>query len=78
MSAKEYPWGKKYPRIRTIHLNRWERPLRATVWTRYGIVKIVWKDVAGKRRWFATGTDKAKLEAVAAIEHIQQLAETIH
>ncbi len=40
------------PRIRSIHLNRWERPLRATVWTEYGSVKVAWKDVAeGRDFW---------------------------
>jgi hypothetical protein len=39
--------GSGYPRIRSIHLNRWERPRRVTVWTKYGMVKVVWRDVAG-------------------------------
>ena len=78
MSTEEYPWGKRDPRIRSIHLNRWERPLRATVWTRFGIVKVVWKDVAENRCWFATGTEKAKQEAVAAIEHIEQMCQSMH
>ena len=67
-----------YPRIRSVHLNRWERPQRATVWTTYVIVKVVWKDVAENRCWFATGTEKAKQEAVAAIEHIEQMCQSMH
>ena len=78
MSTEEHPWGEEYPRIRTIHLNRWERPQRATVWTKYGIVKVVWKDVAGDRCWFATGADAAKKDAIAAIEHIEQMCESMH
>ena len=79
MSGKEHPWGKRYPRIRSVHLNRLERPLRATVWTKYGIVKVVWRNVGGKdRNWFATGTEEAKREAVPAIEHIEQMCETMH
>ena len=74
MSAKEHPWGKRYPRIRSIHLNRWERPLRATVWTRYGMVKVVWRD----GNWFASGSEEAKGEAVAAIEHVEQMCLSMH
>ena len=78
MSGKEHPWGKRYPRIKSIHLNRWERPLRATVWTKYGIVKVLWKDVGEDRCWFASGKEEAKQEAVAAIEHIEQMCLSIH
>ena len=74
----ECPWGKDYPRIRSIHLNKWERPLRASVWTKFGLVKVVWKDVAGERCWFSSGTGDAKREAVPAIEHICQMCETMH
>ena len=65
-----------YPRIRSIHLNRWERPRRATVWTKYGIVKVARKDAAGKRCGFSSGSGDAKREAVPAIEHIEQM--TMH
>ena len=67
-----------YPRIRSVHLNRWERPSRATVWTKYGMVKVVWKDLAGNRCWFSSGTGDAKREAVPAIEHIEQMCMTMH
>ena len=67
-----------YPRIRSVHLNRWERPRRATVWTKCGVVKVVWKDVAGNRCWFSSGTDNAKREAVPSIEHIEQMCQTMH
>ena len=77
MSQKN-PWGEQYPRIRSIHLNQYERPLRATVWTKYGMVKVAWKDVAGSRCWFSSGTGDAKREAVSAIEHIEQMCETMH
>jgi len=78
MSAEKPPKGKRYPRIRSIHLNRWECPLRATVWTHYGIVTVIWKGVAGNRSWFAIGTEDAKREAVPAIEHIEQMCQTVH
>jgi len=76
--SRKNPWGTQYPRIRSIHMNRYERPLRATVWTKYGMVKVVWKDVAGERCWFSSGTGDAKREAVPAIEHICQMCETMH
>jgi hypothetical protein len=76
--SRNYPWGTQYPRIRSIQLNRWERPLRATVWTKYGMVKVVWRDVAGSRCWFSSGTEKAKAEAVPALEHICQMCQTMH
>ena len=75
---RKNPWGTQYPHIRSIHLNRYERPLRATVWTKFGMVKVVWKDVAGERCWFSSGTGDAKREAVPAIEHIGQMCETMH
>lgn len=76
--SRKGPWGKDYPRIRTIHLNRHERPQRATVWTKHGTVKVVWKDVAGSRCLFSSGTGDAKREAVPAIEHIEQMCESMH
>lgn len=65
-------------RIRTIHLNSMEHPLRATIWTNHGMVKVVWKDVAGDRCWLSSGTGDAKRDAVPAIEHIEQMCETMH
>jgi len=64
-----------YPRIRSVHLNRWERPRSATVRTKYGMVKVVWKDVAEDRCWFSSGTCDAKLELVPAFEHIEQMCQ---
>jgi len=51
--------------------------LRTTVWTKYGSVKVVWKDVAEGRRRFSSGTGDAKREAVPAIEHIEQMWESM-
>jgi|GEM_PF-546451 len=76
MSQKN-PWGKNYPRIRSIHLNRYERPLRATVWTKFVMVKVVWRDVGGESCWFSSGTGDAKREAVPAIEHIEAMCQSV-
>ena len=64
--------------IRSVRFDRDERPLRATVWTKHGIVRVEWMDVAGDRCWFTSGTDNAKREAVPAIEHIEAMCETMH
>jgi len=66
------------PRIRAIHLNRWERLLRATVWTRFGLVKIAWRDLHGETCWFSSGRLEAKREAVLAIERIEQMCQPMH
>ena len=52
--------ARDYPRIHSIRFDRDERPLRATVWTKYGPVHVEWVDVAGDRRWFTSGTGDAK------------------
>jgi len=41
-------------------------------------VRVEWKDVAGDRCWFASGTGDAKREAVTAIERIEQMCQTMH
>ena len=51
--------------------------MRATVRTKYGSVKVVWKDVAEGRCWFSSGTGDAKREAVPAIEQIEQMCEPV-
>jgi len=63
--------------IRIIHLNRWEHPLRASIWTNHGTVEVVWQDVAGDRCWFSSGTGDAKREALPAIEHVEQMCLTM-
>lgn len=70
--------ARQYPRIRSIHLNRWERPKRATIWTKFGMVKVVWRSVAGESKWFSAGSPDAQEEAVPAIEHVEQMCQTMH
>jgi len=65
-------------RIRSIHLDRYERPLGASVWTQYGIVQVKWQVVSGDRCWLSAGIGDAKREAVPAIEHIEQMCESMH
>jgi hypothetical protein len=67
-----------YPGIRSIHFDQDQRPKRATISTNHGPVLVVWKDVAGDRCWIANGTGDAKREAVPAIEHIEQMCQTMH
>lgn len=64
-------------RIRSIRFDRDERPTRATVWTKYGIVKAEWIEVAGDRCWFTSGTGDAKREAVPALERIELMCQSL-
>jgi len=41
-------------------------------------VRVEWKDVAGDRCWFSSGTGDAKREVVTAIERIEQMCQTMH
>jgi hypothetical protein len=65
-----------YPGIRSIHFDRAQRPKRATISTNHGPVRVVWKDVAGDRCWFSSGTGDAKREAVPAIRHLEQMCRS--
>ena len=65
----------KRPRIRVVHFTRNELPRRAKIWTRFGWVRVEWRDVAGDWCWFATGNKKARQEALPAIEHVEQLSQ---
>ena len=61
--------------IRSLHLDRHERPVGAVVVTRHGLVRVEWLDVAGDRCWFSRGSGDAKREAVPAIEHIEAMCQ---
>ena len=43
-------------RIVSITFDRNELPVRATLRTRLGPVKVFWQDVCGDRCWFTSGT----------------------
>jgi hypothetical protein len=70
--------NEQAPRIRSLHFDRHERPARAVIIARHGIVRVEWLEVAGDRCWFASGTGDAKREAVPAIEHIEAMCQTMH
>ena len=70
--------GGHCPRIRSLHFDRHERPARAVVVTRHGLVRVEWLEVAGDRCRWRTSTGDAKREAVPAIEHIEQMCQTMH
>jgi len=77
--AAHTPCAPRYPRIRSLQFDRHERPARAVVVTRHGLVRVEWLEVAGGDRcWFASGTGDAKREAVPAIEHIEAMCMTMH
>lgn len=54
-------------RLSSLTFDRQERPSRATIRTPYGTVRVVWRDVAGDRCWFTTGSTEAKKAALPAI-----------
>ena len=65
------------PSIRSLRFDRHERPARAVVVTRHGLVRVEWLPVAGDRCWFSSGTGDAKREAVRAIERIERMRESM-
>lgn len=62
-------------RISSIVFDKHERPLRATICTRLGPVKVVWTDVCGDRAWLTSGVLDAKKLALPAIERIERMVE---
>ena len=61
------------PRISSIVFDRNEQPLRATIRTKAGTVKVQWMDVAGDWCWMTSGILNAKKLAVPAIERIERM-----
>ena len=62
-------------RITSIVFDRNEQPLRATIRTRLGTVKVRWMDVAGDRCWQTSGILDAKKLAASAIARIERMVE---
>lgn len=60
-------------RISSIVFDAKERPLRATIRTSLGTVKVQWTDVAGDWCWQTAGVLDAKKLAVPAIERIERM-----
>ena len=60
-------------RISSIIFDKNEHPIRATLRTPLGTVKVIWQDVCGDRCWFTTGSTDAKKLAVPAIQRIEQM-----
>jgi len=64
-------------RISTITFDKNERPLRSTICTRLGTVKVVWMDVAGDWCWMTSGILDAKKLAAPAIQRIEQMSANL-
>ena len=64
-------------RISSIVFDRNERPIRATIRTRLGLVKVHWTDVCGDWCWQTSGILDAKKLAAPAIARIEQIAESL-
>ena len=62
-------------RISSIVFDRHEQPLRATIRTAAGIVKVRWMDIAGDRCWQTSGILDAKKLAAPAVARIERMVE---
>ena len=62
-------------RISSIVFDRHEQPLRATICTSLGTVKVVWMDLHGYRSWFTSGALDAKKLVAPAIMRIERMVE---
>jgi deoxyhypusine synthase len=60
-------------RISSIVFDEQERPLRATIITTAGTVKMEWSDVCGDWCWRTSGTLEAKKLAVSVIQRIERI-----
>jgi hypothetical protein len=60
-------------RITEVHFDRQERPFRAVIRTRLGVVEVQWRDVRGDLCWFTNGISEAKKLAVPAIERLNRI-----
>lgn len=61
-------------RLSSLIFDRHERPIRATIRTLHGTVRVVWRDVCGDRCWFTTGSTEAKKAALPAITRAEVFA----
>ena len=60
-------------RITSMVFDRNEQPLRATILTRLGSVKVRWMEVAGDRCWQTSGILDAKKLAAPAVARIERM-----
>ena len=63
-------------RIISIVFDRNEQPLRATIRTRLGTVKVRWMDIAGDRCWQTSGILDVKKLAGPAVARIERMVES--
>jgi hypothetical protein len=64
------------PTIGTISFDRRERPVHASIRTKFGLVRVYWRSFGSKRLWFASGSLDAQYEAAIVIEHISMLFDS--
>ena len=64
-------------RISSVIFDKEEQPLRATIRTKQGTVKVEWTDVCGDLCWLTSGTLEAKKLAVSAIQRIERMVERL-
>ena len=64
-------------RISSIIFDKRERPIRATILTATGTVKVQWMDVAGDWCWLTSGKLDAKKLASSAIARIERMVAAL-
>jgi len=67
--------GTRKATIKRIEFDHRERPYRALIRTRYGLVRVRWRTFGRKRLWFVSGSLDAQYEAALPIEYINMLFE---
>jgi hypothetical protein len=64
-------------RITSIIFDKHERPLRATIRTKRGTVKVIWTDVCGDWCWLTSGNLEAKKLVAPAIQRIERMIQVL-
>jgi len=64
-------------RLSSIVFDKQERPLRATIVTSTGTVKVGWSDVCGNWCWMTSGTLEAKKLVISTIQRIEKMIQVV-
>ncbi len=64
-------------RLKTLTRDQRQQPLRATIATPFGRVRIVWQSLHGQRCWFNLGPLEGKCLALPLIQHLERLIEQL-
>jgi len=64
-------------RLSSIVFDKQEGPLRATIVTSTGTVKVAWSDVCGNWCWMTSGTLEAKKLVISTIQRIETMIQVV-